>query len=189
MKRYVRFTVIGAIVLLVIQASCSALSSFDTSDLANSIGSSPDGPGSGNWNPPTPANRNQCEALYEIETELARQTSNLLEQYPNVKAICYDDQGNWLASDDPACNQPIEELASQISDYFSDFDSGRQPYEDVCIEAGAPYLPPISGAVCGPGECLGFEGCSTDCKEKCLTCTYKIHNREYVFFDLNVKLP
>lgn len=195
-----RFMIVGVLIGLFFAfvlaiSSCSGLAEVDTSSLANSI-SSQNGPGSGKWSPPEPANKNQCQQLFSVENDLIATTINMGETHPKVVAACYDAEGNRIEnSDNPLCQEPVQVLEEAISRNIVDMLAGYKVYNNACTSSDAPLLdmPQSIGGVPinhkteetedDKSETDPYDPWNGPC---CLTCLHKINNSEFAFIDLNM---
>jgi hypothetical protein len=165
---------------------CGLAGQASEQDLTNAIGSSDNGPGSGKWVPPKPANQNQCAALNNTEHELAAETSKLLDTHSQTVLACYDENGKRIEnSDNPLCNTPIQELEAEIENYSHDLAAGFTRYKESCVTLGAPEMDDLKPLF----ETLGINGSNeAPGVYRCLTCTHSL-DIEVTFNPVDIELP
>lgn len=187
-----RLSIIGFLVSLFLVAviglsSCGAAEELASTDLQNAVGSG-NGPGSGNWQPPKPENKNQCTQLYNTVDAFRINIDGEVETYTNGFNRCFDKDGNLREGQDPEdCYKALSNVADGLKADYTDFRAGFVNY-GLCNNEGpaltlprVPDVDPVTTQGILPGgDWSNWTGC--------LTCTRSIESREFVFIPLEVDL-
>ncbi|MCA9920378.1 MAG: hypothetical protein KC445_20620 [Anaerolineales bacterium] len=178
--------------------SCALFDNAANSDLTNAVGmSSENGPGSGNWVPPVPKNRQQCLQLHTIGVNLKENMDSNVVEMDKIRNRCVDENGNFLVGvDEGECVKRYDEYFKPAELILTDLIAGGSRYDASCLlvendddDSTMPAWPLADGekeeapkATAVPEATkqpeTGTSGGSTCCW--CLTCTYRI-DAGYVF--------
>jgi hypothetical protein len=159
--------------------ACSLAETASEVDLANAIGTGDEnGPGSGNWQPPTPENRNQCRRLHGVGEQLAQNMTPLLSDMTRIQDRCVDGEGAFLPGVNKArCTEEYEALFDQYTPIITDWETGKGVYEQTCygdVDLGDSIDLDDGGSFAEPwpleGKCC-----------RCLTCTQQL-NFGYAYY-------
>ncbi|MEM7335481.1 MAG: hypothetical protein AAF490_25605 [Chloroflexota bacterium] len=191
-----RIAVVGSLIMLFLLviigiASCGITpSDLAETDLQNSVNlAAENGLGSGNWDPPTPANRNQCTQMYDTMESFRIDINGVVSTYDEGFIRCFDENGELLeGADRAACFANLTDLTDRIKDDYIDFQSGFSSYTISCNQKfensprlESPIIPKVD-----PLTTEGIEPPET-WYNGWLTCIQGVHNPEYAFFNLDVE--
>lgn len=171
--------------------SCALFENSSGSDLTNAVGmSSENGPGSGQWIPPQPKNRDQCLQLHSIGVTLKENLDNNVTEMEKIRNQCVDATGAFLpGADEEECSKRYNQFFNPAELILADLIVGGTRYGNNCTSADenntlpdwpladgekdeeAPKATAVPEATKVP-ETGGSSGGSTCCW--CLTCTYRI---------------
>lgn len=169
--------------------SCALFESASNSDLTNAVGmSSENGPGSGQWIPPQPQNRDQCLQLHGIGVNLKGNLASNVTEMEKIRGRCVDAAGEFLPGvDKEECIDRFDQYFKPAELILADLQVGGVRYTESCTstEGGStlPDWPLADGekeeepkATVEPEATkvpeTGTSGGSTCCW--CLTCTQRI---------------
>lgn len=188
-----RFIVISLILFFFILTSgltsCALFENSSGSDLTNAVGmSSENGPGSGQWIPPQPKNRDQCLQLHAIGVNLKTNLDNNVTEMEKIRTRCVDASGEFLPGVDQAeCIGRFDQYFKPAELILADLQVGGLRYTASCttVEGGSdlpswpqadeekdeePKATAVPEATKAPET--GTSGGSTCCW--CLTCTQRL---------------
>ncbi|GJM41721.1 MAG: hypothetical protein DHS20C20_20030 [Ardenticatenaceae bacterium] len=178
--------------------SCALFESASETDLTNAVGmSSENDPGSGQWVPPVPKNRNQCLQLHSIGVTLKENMDSNVVEMEIIRDRCVDANGAFLPGVDQAeCIQRYDQFFVPAELQLADLIVGGNRYGENCTtndedntlpawphaegekdEEEAPKATAVPEATKVP-ETGGSSGGSTCCW--CLTCTQRL-DTGYIF--------
>ena len=195
-----RRLIVGSLILLfflitVGLTSCALFETAAETDLTNAVGmASENGPGSGQWEPPVPRNRNQCLQLHGIGVTLKENMDKNAAEMEVIRKRCVDEEGNFLPGvDQDECVKRYGEFFAPAELQLADLVTGGKRYDTSCIlveedddgdnslptwpladgekDEEAPQATAVPEATKVP-ETGGSSGGSTCCW--CLTCTYRL---------------
>jgi hypothetical protein len=166
--------------------SCALFENSSSSDLTNAVGmSGENGPGSGQWIPPQPKNRDQCLQLHATGVTLKNSLQVNIDGMEPIRKRCVDENGEFLPNVNKAeCIQRFNEYHEPAQWILTDLAAGGVRYTQSCTTAeGGSTLPDwsvlaekddeekpeatvVPEATKEPAE----EGSSWPCCQ-CLTCT------------------
>jgi hypothetical protein len=119
---------VSVLVLTAALTSCGLMDSA-SDGLTNSMGSQENGPGSGKWIPPKPANIRQARQLHTILETLSKNGTELSHSYDKLYGECFDAVGKLLPeADAEGCPLKAYELTIQLKNYHRDFLAGLNNY-------------------------------------------------------------
>lgn len=117
--------------------SCALFENASGSDLTNAVGMSEEnGPGSGQWIPPQPKNRNQCLQLHSVGVTLKEDLDRLSSEMEPIRARCVDENGEFL---------PGVEKAECIANFSKFYDPSQLIIADLLV-GGARYTESCTSA-------------------------------------------
>ncbi|WP_420641076.1 hypothetical protein [Candidatus Leptofilum sp.] len=175
--------------------SCALFENASGTDLTNAVGMSNEngsGPGSGQWVPPVPQNRNQCLQLHGVGVTLKENLDSNVVEMERIRNQCVDTTGAFLPGvDQEECIKRYDQFFAPAELILADLIVGGTRYEDSCISADedntlppwpelaekegeeeAPKATAVPEATKAPETGTGSSGGSTCCW--CLTCTHRI---------------
>ena len=182
--------------------SCALFESASGTDLTNAVGmSGGNGPGSGNWIPPIPKNRNQCLQLHATGVNLNDTLSSNSDQLEIIRKRCVDENGEFLPGvDKNECIVNFDKFYNPAQLLITDLTAGGTRYEESCtsVDGGdtlptwpqlaekdgdeeAPKATAVPEATKEPAEKDDRWGCCW-----CLTCTQRL-DTGYVFRPLIIQ--
>ena len=192
-----RFIVGGLILFFFILTSgltsCALFESAAETDLTNAVGmSGGNGPGSGQWVPPNPQNRNQCLQLRSVGVTLKENLDKNSSEMEPIRDRCVDENGEFLPGADIAeCTLRFNEYFEPAQRILADLQVGGVRYSESCTSvSGGDTLPawplaadekeedkPAPTALPdpkddGPKDTEPSGGCPPWC---CLTCTHRLN--------------
>jgi hypothetical protein len=117
--------------------SCALFESAAETDLTNAVGmSSGNGPGSGQWVPPVPQNRNQCLQLRSVGVTLKENLDSNVIEMGKIRNQCVDAKGEFLpGADEEECIKRYEQFFNPAELILSDLIVGGTRYGDNCTSA------------------------------------------------------
>lgn len=124
--------------------SCALFENSDGSDLTNAVGMSEgNGPGSGQWIPPQPQNRDQCLQLHSVGVSLREDLKPLISEMEPIRDRCVDENGEFLPGVNKAeCIQRFNEYHEPAQRILTDLAAGGVRYAQSCTAAeGGSTLP------------------------------------------------
>jgi hypothetical protein len=143
-----RFIVGGLILFFFILTggltSCALFESAAETDLTNAVGmSSENGPGSGQWVPPKPQNRNQCLQLHSVGVTLRENLDKNSSEMEPIRARCVDENGEFLPGVNKAeCTLRFNEYFGPAQRILADLQVGGVRYSESCTSvSGGDTLP------------------------------------------------
>ena len=169
--------------------SCALFESASNSDLTNAVGMAEgNGPGSGQWVPPIPKNRDQCLQLHATGLNLKDNLVTNSDQLEIIRKRCVDEKGEFLPGVDVnECIANFDKFYNPAQLIIADLVVGGVRYEDSCTstdqdntlpswptlaekdedeEEEAPKATAVPEATKEPAEKDDTWGCCW-----CLTCT------------------
>lgn len=123
--------------------SCALFENASNSDLTNAVGmSSENGPGSGQWIPPQPKNRDQCLQLHSTGATLIENLDKNISQMEPIRLRCVKD-GEFLPGVDKAeCIENFNKFYEPAHRILTDLTAGSIRYTESCTSAnGGENLP------------------------------------------------
>lgn len=166
--------------------SCGLLESASGTDLTNAVGmSSENGPGSGQWVPPTPNNKNQCLQLHDIGTTLKQNLAANISEMEIVRTRCVDATGEFLPGvDKEECTARFNQFFDPAELILADLQVGGVRYGESCTSVeGGESLPDWPLAADEKDEAPKATAVPEATKEPadtqpsccwCLTCTHRL---------------
>ncbi|MCA9919838.1 MAG: hypothetical protein KC445_17900 [Anaerolineales bacterium] len=124
--------------------SCALFENAAESDLTNAVGlNSENGPGSGNWVPPRPKNRDQCLQLRAIGVSLREEVEKNSSQMEPIRARCVENKAFLPGVDEEACIAEFNKFYEPAQLLLTDFAAGGGRYFESCTsEDEDNTLPP-----------------------------------------------
>ena len=124
--------------------SCGLLENSSGSNLTNAVGmSAENGPGSGQWIPPQPQNRDQCLQLHGIGVSLKDNLDNNVTEMEKIRNQCVDITGAFLpGADEEECVKRYDQFFNPAELILADLQVGSVRYTNSCTSAdGGSNLP------------------------------------------------
>jgi len=150
-----RRLIVGSLILLFFMvtgglASCSLFENASGSDLTNAVGmSSENGPGSGNWVPPRPKNRDQFLQLHAIGLNLKEALDKNSNQMEPIRARCVENKEFLPGVDQETCIAEFNKFYEPAQLILTDLAAGGGRYFESCTSVDEdntlPSWPLLSG--------------------------------------------
>lgn len=144
-----RRLIVGLLILFFFVAtggltSCALFENANNSDLSNAVGlASENGPGSGNWVPPRPENREQCLQLRAIGVSLVEEVDKNSSLMEPIRARCVQNKEFLPGVNQEACIAEFNKYYEPAQRMLTDFAAGGGRYFESCTaEDEDNTLPP-----------------------------------------------
>lgn len=124
--------------------SCALFENASNSDLTNAVGmAGENGPGSGNWVPPRPKNRNQCLQLHAIGVSIKEAVEENSSQMEPIRARCVENKEFLPGVNQEACIAEFNKFYEPAQLLLTDLAAGGGRYFESCTsEDEDNTLPP-----------------------------------------------